>query len=799
MKSGKCFIMVFVLLLLTLPAFAENREIQYADILAPDTWIGSMTISHNGEMQAITTESGIWLIPTGEGEPVKILSNTKYPDDGFGLCQFSADDSELWYTRVYSGDNTLYRLEYINIATGEHSVFADNAIMAKWSGNGKYIYFYRMDEDASSFLAGLHPYILVRYDTATGTIDDVINAEEMTLSYRTPEYSVSTDGSYVTAPYNQTYIKDYTPIHNLYRYNVGGTKEQITFFNIGAIGYSEHSPEGQYILYNHSYHLTLETETVHFNALLVYHIESKKHYVVINWQTNDSIIGATWSHDGSEIWYRPSVSTQVNVIDFNPDKLEKLHSFDLYTVLLYQGDQYGDYSEEIRPTISVNVPPSGKIEFSTQWNDKIPSGMNLVNAFDWYLERGQQYPLYTPDGSGIVFTDGTECAIWSLSLEDEKVDLVYIDAQRIKSEANNIDLITRGYFKQLLDYTPNGEEIIFREFVYDEEWGSFAVLDDAGELRETHELIPEIKAVNPKTHEGRTILTGAYELCYTPDGSKIVYAGFNKNRSANDPYSYQSGIIVRDLKTEQEIILSELGRSPVVSPDGSTVYYSAKINKYSTTSIYKVSIDGGEPVQMTTELNWYGPRISPDGKWLICSVTGDNGNGRDQWLRAINTDTGREYDYVPPYDYVKATECSFSSDGSKICYTLLEKYGTDDIGRQFKYIYTADFDPDNYFKPTAVTEKVPADFGITGVYPNPFNMSSTIEYMIPENAFVTLSVFNVMGQKVCDLISEIMPQGMYSVHWDGRDQNGMSVSSGIYFSHLKLGDKVNTKRMLLLK
>jgi len=102
-------------------------------------------------------------------------------------------------------------------------------------------------------------------------------------------------------------------------------------------------------------------------------------------------------------------------------------------------------------------------------------------------------------------------------------------------------------------------------------------------------------------------------------------------------------------------------------------------------------------------------------------------------------------------------------------------------------------------KPTAVDTDIPVDFAVTGVYPNPFNMSATIEYILPEDGFVTLTIYNVMGQKICELISENMPMGPHTINWDGRYRNGMSVSAGIYFSHLKLGDKVATKRMMLLK
>ncbi|MCE5252301.1 T9SS type A sorting domain-containing protein [bacterium] len=800
MKPRKRFITVFVLLLLAAVSVAADRsEIQVADIIAPDTWISSFAISHNGKMTAVSSETGIWIIPGSDGEAVKVLSNTKYPEETVGLCSFSADDSELWYTRVYkNGDDVLYRLEYITVATGEHAVFADDAIMSQWTQDGKYIYYYSKDA------TDVKSYILDRYNTSTGGVENIMKAKDMTPGSRTPPYSVSTDNSSVAGIYYEVFDEEI--VHDLCIYNLDGTKKQITFFNHGGVSDMAYSPDGKYILYTHSYRIESDGETVFKYALLAYNIASGKHYVVMDWQEEEILSYIAWSPGCKEIRYIPSLSTEIHVIGFNPGELVELTSFNIdldepgNTVTVFKGTEYDQYNEEIGPTTAVDITTGGRIDVSTQWTDRNPSG-SQTDAFDWYLERGQQFPVYFPDGSGIVFTDNSGCGLWSLSLADRKASLFYISAQRVKSETNNVDFYTRGYLKQPLCFTPDGEEVVFREYVFDEDWGSNVVTDDHGNVLSTGELIPVINAVNPATHEARMLVRGAYELSFTPDGSKIVYASFNKNRDLKNPYSYEAGIVVRDIQTNEENRLSESGRSPVVSPDGSTVYYAARVN--GSSQIFRAPVNGGAPVQMTTSLTWYNPRITSDGTWLICEVVDKSGSsesaGKDQWLRAINLKTGAIFNFVPPFEYIKASECSFSPDGSKICYALLEKYGTDEIGHMFKHIYTAGFDPDVYLKPSAVDSEMPVDFAITGIYPNPFNMNTTIEYILPENGFITLSVYNVMGQKIRELVSGNMIRGTYTIRWDGRDCNGSTVSSGIYFSHLKLGDKVSTKRMMLLK
>jgi hypothetical protein len=93
----------------------------------------------------------------------------------------------------------------------------------------------------------------------------------------------------------------------------------------------------------------------------------------------------------------------------------------------------------------------------------------------------------------------------------------------------------------------------------------------------------------------------------------------------------------------------------------------------------------------------------------------------------------------------------------------------------------------------------PDRFDMTQNYPNPFNPDTRIMFNVPQQAEVRLNVYNVMGQLVRTLASGTFTMGQHEVTWDGRDQNGMSVSAGIYLYRLE-GQGVNvTKKMLLMK
>ncbi len=84
-------------------------------------------------------------------------------------------------------------------------------------------------------------------------------------------------------------------------------------------------------------------------------------------------------------------------------------------------------------------------------------------------------------------------------------------------------------------------------------------------------------------------------------------------------------------------------------------------------------------------------------------------------------------------------------------------------------------------------------------YPNPFNPTTTIAYSVKEEAEVSIDVYNLKGQKIKTLVNDHKQPGNYNVIWEGRDDNGNSVASGIYFYRLKSGNESGAKKMVLMK
>ena len=99
-----------------------------------------------------------------------------------------------------------------------------------------------------------------------------------------------------------------------------------------------------------------------------------------------------------------------------------------------------------------------------------------------------------------------------------------------------------------------------------------------------------------------------------------------------------------------------------------------------------------------------------------------------------------------------------------------------------------------------VADNLPTRYALYQNYPNPSNCRTTIKYDVPVNTrIVTLKVFNLLGQVVRTLVNEKKSTGQYSVTWDGKDNSGGLVASGIYFYVLKSGDFIQVKKMTLTK
>ncbi|MBD3348068.1 MAG: T9SS type A sorting domain-containing protein [Candidatus Eisenbacteria bacterium] len=126
----------------------------------------------------------------------------------------------------------------------------------------------------------------------------------------------------------------------------------------------------------------------------------------------------------------------------------------------------------------------------------------------------------------------------------------------------------------------------------------------------------------------------------------------------------------------------------------------------------------------------------------------------------------------------------FASDG----YVTEEGWYVDDIE------LTSDSSTD-----VADAGEMPIEFGLKQNVPNPFNPVTVIQYQLPQPAHVRLDIYNVAGKLVRTVVDERQEAGYRSVTWNGRDENGHRVASGVYLYRMQAADHVSKKMMVLLK
>jgi len=95
--------------------------------------------------------------------------------------------------------------------------------------------------------------------------------------------------------------------------------------------------------------------------------------------------------------------------------------------------------------------------------------------------------------------------------------------------------------------------------------------------------------------------------------------------------------------------------------------------------------------------------------------------------------------------------------------------------------------------------QIPESYVLEQNYPNPFNPTTTINYVLPEQSTIELTLFDIRGQKVAILQDDVKPAGNYNVLWNGLDQAGNPVSTGVYFCRLDAGNFSKTIKMVYLR
>ena len=94
---------------------------------------------------------------------------------------------------------------------------------------------------------------------------------------------------------------------------------------------------------------------------------------------------------------------------------------------------------------------------------------------------------------------------------------------------------------------------------------------------------------------------------------------------------------------------------------------------------------------------------------------------------------------------------------------------------------------------------LPAAFNLDQNYPNPFNSSTKISYELLEPSKVNLSIYTINGQQASELVSGFRQAGRHTVIWDGMDESGVALPSGVYIYKLESGSSIKVRKMIYIK
>ena len=441
----------------------------------------------------------------------------------------------------------------------------------------------------------------------------------------------------------------------------------------------------------------------------------------------------------------------------------------------------------------------------------------IENWAEYSLKQAQENPVWSPDGKTIAMNGYTGIGLWTIPAEGGTPTLVYNNWHKKEGYVYQDENFGIGDMTTLA-FTPDGKELTFGDYYLDPAHGSAISENNNGGITVWHP-VPVIKNVNLVTGEVRTIVDEGVDGNWSPDGRYFVYSWQHTNYTGPTPkpfdpdkYKLEWGVKVLDTQTGEIKTLAMWAYSPSVTPDSKYVIYSSQssatdgefVTYGQNFNLYRIPITGGAPEQLTFFTDTSDVKcasqamVSPNGEWVLFGGTYkemDTNTGiYKSGLCVLNLKTGEFFKAFPRAE-ITAWNPKWSPDGKKFAY-MQHTYLANGPDQR---IYTIDFQPTPFWKPAAVAEETPSTFALTGNYPNPFNPSTTISFTLSSSGTASLSVFNVAGQKVRELVNGPLSAGAHSVAWDGRDMNGKPVSSGVYLSRLIMGNQVSASRMLLAK
>ncbi|GEM_PF-253765 len=310
------------------------------------------------------------------------------------------------------------------------------------------------------------------------------------------------------------------------------------------------------------------------------------------------------------------------------------------------------------------------------------------------------------------------------------------------------------------------------------------------------------------------------------DGTKYFYRVYAFNANGNSTFSNEVNAVTTMLAPTNLTIQVATSQVTLNWTDNSQseTGYSIERRLGSTGQFVKVS-------DMNANVSTYTENPLNDGTKYYYRVFAFNTNGNSGLSNEVNVvtamlaPTNLTIQLVNSQAVLHWTDNSQSEDG----YTVERKEGaagtyakvtdassnataytdvTVTAGRQYFYRvrgFNANVNS-SYSNEASVTitdvnseEAIPTSFALYQNYPNPFNPSTTIKFAVPNTAQVAIDIYDLNGQKIASIMNEEKSAGYYTVSWNGKNNSGAEVTSGIYFYSIRAGNFSEVRKMLLLK
>nr|WP_321268665.1 M56 family metallopeptidase [uncultured Sulfurimonas sp.] len=391
-----------------------------------------------------------------------------------------------------------------------------------------------------------------------------------------------------------------------------------------------------------------------------------------------------------------------------------------------------------------------------------PEQKELYNMY-LSLDNNKFYPVWSLDGNNIIISDKSY-GIWRVPVQGGEPELIY---RNEPVQYDNLTIRLTGI--EPLCFSPGGQELTYKRYIIDEDMGTEVIVDNTTTPTSVTILnpVPVIETVDIETGRTQVLAKGAAYGRWNYDGSMFMYTRL-------DADSFKE-LMIRNVITGDEYPIDEFEATRMqMSPNDRYLMFNED-------DIFMMPGTGGLK-RFTVGKEVIFSDVSRDGHWILYTYQNSLYVYDTHKEEIIELYTARN---------TSPSWARFSPDLTGICFSLKNQ----DSNWQ---IYLYDFSEITETTNTA-EEAVPVAFELKENFPNPFNISTTIQFTLPERMSTSMVIYNSMGQKVRELVSGELESGVHNFVWDGRNDKGLTAGTGLYIAQLISGKYKATVKLTMVK